>query len=113
MQSQESEQARPLIHSVYWKLADDSPQAQEKLMSACRKYLTNHPGTSYFSVATLSSVDRPVSDRDYDVALHIHFAIRAAHDAYQVSERHVTFVKETKPNFKVTRIFDSVVRYDS
>jgi hypothetical protein len=113
MSSQDASEDFPLVHSVYWKLADDSPEAREKLMSACRKYLTGHAGTSYFSVATLSSVDRPVSDRDYDVAVHIHFANRAAHDAYQVSERHVTFVNENKPNFKVTRIFDSVVRFDS
>jgi hypothetical protein len=103
---------RALIHSVYFKLNDDSAEAQEKLMAACRKYLTNHPGATFFSVATVTDLARPVNDRNYDVALHIHFENRAAHGQYQVSDRHVTFVNESKPNFKVVRVFDSEVRYD-
>lgn len=112
MASTENNQDRVLIHSAYFKLHDNSKEAQEKLMGACREYLTGHPGVLYFSVATLSDIDRPVSDREYDVALHMQFDNRAAHDAYQVSERHVAFVKENSPNFKVARIFDSEVQFD-
>ena len=55
-------------------------------MDACKKYLPTHPGVLHFSVGTLNpELDRPVNDRDFDVALHIVFDSKAAHDAYQVA----------------------------
>jgi len=73
-----------LSHDVYFSLNDASPAARAALVAACKKYLTGHEGTVAFSAGVLASeLDRAVNDRDFDVALHITFASRAAHDKYQ------------------------------
>ena len=36
-----------LVHNVYFTLHDGSTANREKLMAACRKYLTGHPGTVF------------------------------------------------------------------
>ncbi len=97
-----------LAHMVYFTLVDDSPAKAQELVQACKEYLTGHPGTIYFSVGTLNAdLARPVNDRAYHVALHIVFADRAAHDTYQVAERHNQFVAQQKPNWKQVRVFDT------
>jgi len=97
-----------LVHSVYFTLHDSSPEAKEKLLSACRKYLVNHPGTVFFSVSTLAAgYDRPVNDLAFDVALTMAFDSRASHDAYQTAPRHQQFIAENKADWKQVRVFDS------
>ena len=82
-----------LIHDVYFKLADRSPEAADRLLDACRKYLAGHDGTLFFAVGLLAKeLARPVNDRDWDVGLHLVFVDRAAHDAYQDDPTHLTFV---------------------
>lgn len=97
-------------HMVYFSLKDNSPAAKEKLVAACKKYLSKHPGEVYFGAGTLvADLDRPVNDRDWDVALHIVFADRKAHDQYQDAKRHQQFIDENKDNWKKVRVFDSQV----
>jgi hypothetical protein len=97
-----------VVHNVYFSLHDNSPAAKEALLAACRKYLTGHPGTVYFSCGVVCEpLNRPVNDRDFDVALHVVFDSLASHDAYQVAARHQTFIDENKPNWKRVRVFDS------
>ena len=99
-----------LIHDVYFTLKDNSGDARQKLVDACKKYLSKHPGEVFFAVGTLAEdLKRPVNDRDFDVALHIVFKSREAHDKYQESERHQQFIKENKDNWKKVRVFDAVV----
>jgi stress responsive alpha/beta barrel protein len=99
-----------LGHMVYFTLKDRSPPAVEKLVAACRKYLTGHPGTVFFAAGTLvPDLTRPVNQQDFDVALQVVFDSREAHDAYQVAPRHVQFVEENKPNWERVRVFDSYV----
>ena len=45
----------------------------------------------------------------FDVALHVVFADKAAHDAYQTVEDHLKFIEENKANWKQVRVFDSYV----
>ena len=98
-----------LIHNVYFSLNDPSDAAKEKLVAACKKYLTGHPGTVFFSAGTLAAeCKRPVNDRDFDVALTVVFQDHAAHDAYQTAERHLKFIAENKANWKKVRVFDSL-----
>ena len=52
---------------------------------------------------------RDVNDRDFDVALHLVFKSKAAHDQYAKSERHLKFIEENKDNWKRVRVFDSYV----
>ncbi len=111
-----SEEARPaasepkLVHDVYFTLKDNSPEARKKLVEACKKYLTKHAGTVYFSAGVLvDDLKREVNDRDWDVALHLVFINKAAHDKYQDDARHQQFIKENKENWKKVRVFDSYV----
>jgi hypothetical protein len=99
-----------LAHDVYFSLKDNSPQARQKLLDSCKKYLTGHPGTVFFACGTLAdALNRSVNDRNFDIALHIVFADQAAHDRYQDAERHRQFVSENQPGWRQVRVFDSVV----
>jgi hypothetical protein len=103
-------ESKALAHDVYFALNDPSAEAKAKLTAACRKYLTGHEGTVFFAVGTLAGeLDRPVNDRDYDVALHVYFRDKAAHDKYQDAPRHSQFIKEMEGNWKKVRVFDSWV----
>ena len=97
-----------LSHDVYFSLKDRSPEAKQKLIAACKKYLTDHPGAVRFAVGALAEeMKRDVNDRDFDVALHVVFKDKAAHDRYAESERHQEFIKENKDTWKKVRVFDS------
>lgn len=99
-----------LSHDVYFSLKDKSPGAKQALIAGCKRYLVEHPGVVFFSVGTLTpGLNRPVNDRDFDVALHIVFSDLAAHDAYQVSKLHTEFVAEHRGAIDKVRVFDSDV----
>ena len=101
---------RMLMHNVFFTLKDSSAEARQKLIAACGKYLTGHPGTIYFATGTRAAeLNRPVNDRDFDVALHIFFSDPDAHDRYQSAPRHLQFIEENKDNWKQVRVFDSLV----
>jgi hypothetical protein len=100
-----------LVHNVYFTLHDGSAANREKLMAACRKYLTGHSGTVFFAVGVVcAELNRPVNDLDYDVGLHIVFKTKADHDAYQVAARHEEYVAENKAMWKKVRVFDSLAQ---
>lgn len=99
-----------LAHNVYFRLKDRSEAACESLLAACRRYLSDHPGVVFFACGTLAEeLAREVNDRDFDVALHLVFASKADHDAYQVEPRHKQFIAESRDNWEKVRIFDSIV----
>jgi heme-degrading monooxygenase HmoA len=99
-----------LAHNVYFALKDNSAESKQKLVAACKKYLSNHPGEVFFAAGTLAEdLSRPVNDRDFDVALHIVFKDKEAHDKYQDADKHKQFIEENKDNWKKVRVFDSVV----
>jgi hypothetical protein len=99
-----------LAHNVFFTLKDRSAAAKQKLVAACKKYLTAHPGTIFFAAGTRAeALNRDVNDRDFDVSLHLVFSNQAAHDAYQDAPRHEEFIAEQKANWAKVRVFDSVV----
>jgi hypothetical protein len=99
---------RKVAHDVYFTLTDNSDAAKAKLVAACKKYLTEHPGTLWFAVGTRGKeFNRPVNDQEYDVSLHVGFQNKEAHDKYQKAERHLKFIEENKDNWKKVRVFDS------
>lgn len=101
--------AEPMLaHIVYFTLKDRSPAAVQRLVDSCHTYLGGHPGTVFFAVGTLNAeLNREVNDRNFDVALHVVFANKAAHDAYQVAPRHQQFIAENKPTWAQVRVFDA------
>jgi hypothetical protein len=97
-----------IVHDVYFSLKDNSADAKKKLVEACKKYLTKHPGEVFFAAGTLADdLNRPVNDRDFDVGLHIVFKDKASHDKYADAERHKQFIEENKDNWKKVRVFDT------
>ena len=107
----EEEKGPILVHNVYFSLKDNSADAKNRLVDACKKYLTKHEGEVHFGAGTRAEdLNREVNDRDFDVALHIVFKDKAAHDKYATAERHLKFIDENKDNWKKVRVFDSVAR---
>ncbi len=97
-----------LAHMVFFTLHDNSEAKIDELVSACHQYLNHHPGVIYFSVGKPTpDLVRPVNDRAHEVALHVVFADRASHDAYQVAPRHQEFIDLHKSNWKQVRVFDA------
>jgi hypothetical protein len=103
-----------LAHDVYFTLTDASAAAKQQLVDACRKYLSGHPGSVWFSVGLRApEFTRDVNNLEFDVALHVVFTDKAAHDRYQQAERHMQFIQESKPNWKKVQVFDSYVEASS
>ena len=99
-----------LAHNVYFTLKDNSDAAAQALVAACRTYLSDHPGTVLFACGTrCRALDRPVNDRDFDVALHVIFDSKESHDRYQDAPRHHQFIAENRENWGQVRVFDSEV----
>jgi len=99
-----------LAHNVYFALNDNSPAEVDVLVDACKKYLCHHPGVVFFAAGRLNpDLAREVNARDFDVALHVIFADRDSHDAYQEAPEHMSFIEEQKDNWKHVRVFDSDV----
>src|SRR4051794_1197205 len=95
-------------HMVYFQLKDGTPANREKLVDACKKYLAEHDGVVFFSAGVLADdFKRDVNDRDWDVALHLVFADKAAHDKYQDHPQHLKFIEENKESWAKVRVFDS------
>jgi hypothetical protein len=108
--AEEVKGGKMLAHMVYFSLNDATPAAKAKLVAACKKYLSGHPGTVFYAAGTLAEeLNRPVNDRDFDVALHVIFKDKASQDVYQTAERHLKFIEENKDNWKKVRVFDSLV----
>jgi hypothetical protein len=100
-----------LAHSVFFSLTDPSEPAVQKMLAACGKYLSSHPGIVFFACGTPNQeLARPVNDRDFDVALHIVFESVADHDCYQDAPLHHQFINENKANWKQVRVFDTNVK---
>jgi hypothetical protein len=97
-----------LAHMVFFELKDHSQEARQKFIASCEKNLSEHEACMYFSVGTRAAdVDEPVSVKDFDVALHVVFANKAAKAKYLESARHHQFVEENRPVFGKIRVFDS------
>lgn len=105
---------RMLCHDVYFTLKEKTPQARQKLITACQKYLSGHPGTVWFAAGPLAGeFQREVNDRDFDVALHLVFQNKAAHDRYQTDPKHLKFIEENQGTWSKVRVFDSYVAASS
>jgi len=99
-----------LAHTVYFALRDNSEQARKSFIAACKRHLSGHPGMLLFAVSVLAAdIDSPVNDRRFDVAVHLVFSNKAAHDQYQESPRHLQFLEENEGCWREVRAFDSYV----
>lgn len=100
----------PMGHMVFFTLKENNAKNQQKLVDACEKYLSGHEGTVYFSAGPRAKdFKREVNDQDFDVALHLVFKNKAAHDKYHTHPRHLKFIEENKDLWNKVRVFDSYV----
>ncbi len=106
---EKGEAAAPMLgHMVFFTLNESNPENRAKLVAACDKYLADHDGAVYYSAGIIAEdLDRPVNVLDFDVALHVVFQDRAAHDVYQTHPRHLEFIEKNKSTWKSVRVFDS------
>ncbi|MBV8233712.1 MAG: Dabb family protein [Planctomycetaceae bacterium] len=82
---------------VFFTLKDHCPEVRQRRVASCPEHLSGHEGTVSFSVGTIDGeVVEPVSDRDFDLALHLLFENKAAIAAYQKRARHQRFIEEGK-----------------
>lgn len=99
-----------LAHDVFFALHDPTPANRAALVDACYRRLRGIPGIVFFAAGARDpELVRDVNDRDFDVALHVYFADRAAHDAYQDHPDHLRFIAENKAGWRQVRVFDSTV----
>jgi len=99
-----------LAHSVYFTLKDRTERARRELLAGFRKYLSDHPGTKFFTCGILNEeLARPVNDRHFDVVLLVIFTNKAAHDRYQESPKHTAFIAKFQGNWANVRVFDADV----
>ena len=98
-----------IVHNVYFTLTDPSNENISALISSCNQWLPKHDGILFYSAGSLcQQLNREVNDLDFHVALNIVFSDLSAHDAYQVSANHKTFIELNKSGWKKVRVFDSV-----
>lgn len=101
-------------HMVFFTLKDRTPANRDALVAGCKKYLGGHDGTLYFSVGTRGEeFNRDVNATDWDVALHLVFKNKAAHDKYQDAPRHLKFIDENKDLWGKVAVFDSYIPMES
>src|SRR5262245_21243199 len=97
-------------HMVYFQLNDNSPAAVAKMVAACDKHLKGHTGEVFYASGSLAKeMNRPVNDRDWDVALHLVFKSKADLDKYAEAPRHLQSIDENKAAWKKVRVFDSLI----
>lgn len=97
-----------LAHMVFFTLKERTDANRDALVAGCKKYLGGHQGTVYFSVGTRGKeFDRDVNATDWDVALHLVFKNKAAHDTYQEHPRHLKFIEENKQYWGKVQVYDS------
>jgi len=100
-----------LAHSVIFTLKDQSAKSREAFVAICDKYLTSHKGAVSYTCGTIAEdVKEAVSDREFDVALHVIFEDKAALADYLKSERHDQFVAAIKGLVAKVRVFDSYLK---
>ncbi|MEO0529917.1 MAG: Dabb family protein [Planctomycetota bacterium] len=100
--------AAPQAHMVFFTLAEPIDASADLLVEKCHEHLSDHEGVIHFSVGKIAKdLSREVNDKTFDVALHVVFADRAAHDTYQTHPRHLLFITEAKSLWSKVRVFDS------
>lgn len=103
-----SEQTNDMLtHNVFFDLKNNDEASVNALIDACYKYLAPHEGIVFFSAGPrVVDKQRDVNDLDFNVALNVIFKDVASHDAYQISEIHMEFIKLYKDNWAKVRVFD-------
>ena len=101
---------RPIVHTVYFVLADRSADAIRVFSEACVSLLSGHDGQTRFALGTRAlNIRRTVSALDYDIMMTMTFVGMEALDEYQRSPRHDEFITATAGMSTDRTVYDSFV----
>ncbi len=104
-------EAVQIAHMVFFKLKDRTPNGRQKLVAALQRLIATQTGLAHASVGVIGeNYEPPVSDRDFDVALHLVFEDKAAHGKYLPHPEHKKFIQENLTAWEKVRVFDSEVQ---
>lgn len=79
-----------LIHSVYFTISEANKKDCESFLAACAE-LAKIPGVKNFSTGKMQPGDRPVIQKDYDVAISMDLEDEAGLEHYMYHPEHVAF----------------------
>jgi len=97
-----------LTHSVFFTLKDPTEENIQKLVDDCYKYLSASDGLiSLHAGGRIPDLDREVNDDQFHVALIVILESREAHDVYQETPDHLTFIDRNKDSWAGVRVFDA------
>lgn len=100
-----------LVHSVYFTLREDSPEARARLVADCRT-LAVIDGVETLEVGVRDeSQTREVNDQEFDVALTVGFRDAAALARYIDHPVHQQLLAKNGATFAKVRVFDADVRH--
>jgi hypothetical protein len=98
-----------LSHDVYFTLKDNTPEMRAALVRDCLGLRSLNGVLALWVGPRAEEFDRPTNDHEFDMALHVLFRDRAAHDLYQVSTAHQALLSTWMERFESVRVFDSWV----
>jgi hypothetical protein len=97
------------VHAVHFWLKEPG---NEKVRATFEASLSNFVNNSVFiktrHLGSPASTDRPIIDKSYTYTLIVTFENKEMHDAYQIEEGHLQFIKECNGFWDKVLIYDSV-----
>ena len=99
-----------MAHTVYFWLTDGLSDAELASFEEGVRSLEAAPTVRKLYLGKPAATpSRDVVDNSFDYNLVLWFDDEAAHDAYQVSDIHLKFVKDHEAKFKTVKVYDNVV----
>ena len=96
-----------ISHVVIFWTDPANPKSADALIAGARQHLPKIPGITHFHIGKMTTSDREVVAKDYQVGLNLGFTSKQALSDYQVHPSHVEFVERAaKPNCTKHRVYD-------
>jgi len=102
---------KPFAHMFFFQLSDTSKELVDDFIKLCVKYLSHHPGQEHFSVGCRAlEIDRPVSAKNFEIAIHMVFTNEAAYNKYSKSQPHNDFITHSAGMSPDRIVYDSFLQ---
>lgn len=102
---------KPFAHMFFFQLADTSRELVDDFIGLCVKYLSHHPGQEHFSIGCRAlEIDRSVSAKDFEVAIHMVFSDIESYENYSRSQQHDDFITHSAGMSPSRKVYDSLLR---
>lgn len=102
---------KPFAHMFFFQLSDTSPELVKDFIELCVKYLSGHPGQEHFSVGCRAlNIDRPVSAKNFEIAIHMIFKDYATYVDYSKDQTHQEFITQSAGMSPERIVYDSFLQ---